>query len=332
MTTGHERVVPGSAPAWVTGHSLLRDEATKPSGMLSQLARVAERSICASTSSSHRVAVGCDTLQMGMTGFTLSLDGCEVRYWDSGGVGVPVVFSHGAGTDHATFAAQAMHLSAGGYRVVTWDMRGHGLSRPGGQFTTERAIGDLLALLTHLGLVRPLLAGHSLGGNLSQAVIRRDPQLARRLIAVDCTWNTGPLSRIEQVLLKAATPGLRLIPRKRLPALMAHASAVTEVARADARRAFAQLSKEEFIEVWEATTGLVDPDPAYRTPVPLCLIRGEADRTGNIATAMPRWAHAEGVEEIVVPGAGHLVSQDAPGVVNEAIAAFLHSVPSLPER
>ena len=149
---------------------------------------------------------------------------------------------------------------------------------------------------------------------------------------MDCTWNTGPLSRAEQVLLKVATPGLRLIPGKRLFPVMARVSAVTEVARADARRAFAQLSKKEFIEVWEATIRLVDPDPAYRTPVPLCLIRGEADRTGNIATAMPRWARAEGVEEVVVPGAGHLVSQDAPGAVNEAISAFLQSVPSPPER
>ncbi len=269
---------------------------------------------------------------MGMTGLTLSLDGCEARYWDSGGVGVPIVFSHGAGADHATFKDQATHLSASGYRVVTWDMRGHGLSRPGGRFTTERAISDLLALLTHLGLARPVLAGHSLGGNLSQAVIRRDPQLARGLIAMDCTWNTGPLSRIERRLLKIAAPGLRLIPRKHLPAIMANASAVTEFARADARRAFAQLSKEDFIEVWEATIGLVDPDPGYRIPVPLCLIRGGADRTGNIATAMPRWAHAEGVEEIVVSGAGHLVSQDAPGAVNEAITAFLQSIPSRPER
>jgi 3-oxoadipate enol-lactonase len=247
-------------------------------------------------------------------------------------VGVPVVFSHGAGTDHFTFADQVTHLNARGYRVVTWDMRGHGLSRPGGQFTMERAISDLLALLAHLGLTRPVLAGHSLGGNLSQAVIRRDPQVARGLIVMDSTWNTGPLSRIERLQLKSAAPALRLIPRKRLSALMANASAVPEFSRADARRAFAQLSKEEFVEVLRATIRFVAPDPAYRTPVPLCLIRGEADRTGNIATSMPRWARAESVEEIVVAGAGHLVSQDAPGAVNEAITAFLQTLPSPPEH
>lgn len=267
---------------------------------------------------------------MGMAGLTLWIDGCPVRYWDSGGTGVPVVFSHGAGADHATFDDQVAHLSAAGFRVVTWDMRGHGLSRPGGRFTTQRAVSDLLVLLAHLGVDRPVLAGHSTGGNLSQAVIRRDPQLARALIAMDCTWNTGPLSRFERGMLKTAVPGLRLIPGKLLPSLMANASAVTEFARADARRAFSQLSKEEFIEVIGAAIGFVDPDPAYRTTVPLCLIRGAADRTGNIATAMPGWARAEGVEEIVVPGAGHLVSQDAPAAVTAAISAFLQTVRSPP--
>jgi len=260
---------------------------------------------------------------------TLSLDDCEVRYWDSGGTGMPVVFCHGAGTDHTTFSAQTEDLATRGYRVVTWDMRGHGLSRPGGRFTTERAIGDLLALLTHLGLVGPVLVGHSLGGNIGQAVIRRDPRRARALVAMDCTWNAGPLSRFERWLLAVAAPGVRVIPRRRLPTVMARVSASTEAGRAYARRAFARLSKEEFIEVMEATIRFLDPAPAYRTPVPLCLIRGAADRTGNIATAMPRWAHAEAVREIVVPGAGHLVSLDAPAAVTEAIAAFLAGVPGL---
>ena len=64
--------------------------------------------------------------------------------------------------------------------------------------------------------------------------------------------------------------------------------------------------------MWRATTEFVVPEPEYRTPVPLLLMRGERDRSGNIATGMLRWAEAEGVREIVVPGAGHVVTQDAP--------------------
>ncbi|MER6948692.1 alpha/beta hydrolase [Nonomuraea sp. NPDC000554] len=48
------------------------------------------------------------------------------------------MFSHGAGADHVMFDAQSNYLRAQGYRVITWDMRGHGLSRPAGvRFTAE---------------------------------------------------------------------------------------------------------------------------------------------------------------------------------------------------
>ncbi|GAA2205049.1 alpha/beta hydrolase [Nonomuraea monospora] len=257
---------------------------------------------------------------------SFGLDGCEIRYADSGGDGIPVVFSHGAGADHVMFDAQRDHLSALGHRVVTWDLRGHGLSRPAGApVTADRLIADLSALIGRLRLDRPVLVGQSLGGNLSQALVRRQPGLCRALVIIGSTWNTAPLSAGDRFLLRLAAPSLSVIPAGRLPEVMAGASAVTPAAKADARRAFSQLTKGEFVKVWRATVGFLDPDPGYRTPVPLCLIRGERDRTGNIAKAMPRWAAAEGVEEVVVPGAGHIANQDAPEAVNAAIETFLRT-------
>jgi pimeloyl-ACP methyl ester carboxylesterase len=114
-----------------------------------------------------------------------------------------------------------------------------------------------------------------------------------------------------------------MIPAHRLPGFMAKASAVTPAAIDDATRAFSILSKPEFIDVWRATVGLLDPDPDYRSPIPLCLIRGAEDKTGNIATAIPKWAEAEGIEEHVVPGAGHFVSLDAPAAVTGILDSFL---------
>ncbi|WP_043430550.1 alpha/beta fold hydrolase [Cystobacter fuscus] len=258
----------------------------------------------------------------------LRVDGCLLRYADSGGEGTPIVFTHGAGADHHMFDAQYDRLAMSGHRVVVWDMRGHGASRPNGEpFTGERACRDLIALIEHLRLFKPVLAGLSLGGNLSQAAVRRSPGSYRALIVMGATWNTGPLTATERFLLKLAAPSLALVPESRLPLLMARASAVTSAAREDAVRAFAQMSKPRFIEVWKATVGFVTPEPSYRTPLPLCLIRGAADETGNIATAMPRWAAAEGITEHVVPNAGHLVSQDAPEAVTAIIERFVSTLP-----
>ncbi|MFI6813367.1 alpha/beta fold hydrolase [Nonomuraea sp. NPDC050328] len=263
----------------------------------------------------------------------LPVDGCDLRYSDSGGEGMPVVFTHGAGADHVMFDAQADHLRARGFRVVVWDLRGHGRSQPAGRpFTAERALADLRALIGHLALERPVLAGQSLGGNLSQALVRREANLARALIVIDSAWNAGPLSWSERLLLKLAAPMLLALPACRLPELMAAASAHTPAARADARRAFSQLSKKEFVQVWKAAVELVAPDPGYRTPIPLCLIRGQYDRTGTIASAMPRWARAEGVEEIVIADAGHLSTQDNPQAVNAAIESFLRTLTRQEQR
>jgi 3-oxoadipate enol-lactonase len=262
---------------------------------------------------------------------TVAVSGCELRYWDSGGDGQPVVLSHGAGADHIMFADQVASLVAQGYRTVTWDMRGHGASRPGGEtFTAQRAVADLLALVDQLNLTRAVYVGQSLGGNLSQAIVRRHPERADGLVVIDATWNTAPLSWAQRLLLRSATPMLAMIPARRLPRLMADASAVTPAARADARRAFEQMPKSEFLRVWRATVDLLDTDADYRTPVPLCLIRGDQDRTGNIASAMPRWAAAEGIEEVVIPGAGHIANQDAPDAVNTALLNFLRSLTSRP--
>ncbi|AXB42814.1 alpha/beta fold hydrolase [Amycolatopsis albispora] len=257
---------------------------------------------------------------------SLSRPGAVIRYGCSPGRGPAVVFTHGAGMSHEAFAAQAAALPE--RQVVCWDLRGHGESvlEPGTRFTAEDALADLAALLDHLELERPVLVGHSLGGNLSQALVRRAPARAGGLVVLGSTWNAGPLTGTERRLLRLAAPALAMVPEARLPRLMAKASAVTPEAIAATEAVFARMPKRVFLDVWRATASLVEPDPDYRTPVPLTLIRGERDRTGNIATAMPRWAAAEGVSEHVVPGAGHVVMLDAPAeiavLLGEQLAAM----------
>ncbi|MER6668251.1 alpha/beta hydrolase [Amycolatopsis japonica] len=255
----------------------------------------------------------------------LRKDGYELRYGDLAGERRPVVFTHGAGMDHRMFDAQAHALHDAGHRVISWDQPAHGESSllPGTRFSAALALDSLHSLLDHLGLERPVLIGHSLGGNLSQALVRRFPDRASGLIVVDSTWNEGPLTAAERLLLKFAAPSLALIPAGRLPGLMARASAVTPEGIAECEATFARMPKRVFLDVWRATVSLVDPDPGYRTPVPLALVRGEDDRTGNIATAMPRWAEAEGVAEHVIPGAGHVVSADAGEATTKIIAAVV---------
>ncbi len=251
--------------------------------------------------------------------------GALIRYSDSGGDGPAVVFTHGAGMDHTVFAPQFEAVRATGRRVIAHDLRGHGASAldDGIRFTAVDALEDLAALLDALDLRHPVLVGHSLGGNLSQALVRRHPDRAGGLVVIGATWNAGPLTAGERLALRIAAPMLGLIPAGRLPGLMAKASAATPAAVVATEAMFRRMPRRTFLDVWRATVSLVDPDPAYRTPVPLGLIRGADDRTGNISTAMPRWAAAEGVTEHVIPHAGHVATLDAPEATTAALLTLV---------
>jgi pimeloyl-ACP methyl ester carboxylesterase len=259
---------------------------------------------------------------------SLNRGGATLRFGVLEGASPPVMFLHGAGMDHSMFEGQATALHEAGHRVVVCDVRAHGSSQldTNVRFRAEDALDDLVALHDTLGIDTSVLVGHSLGGNLGQEFARRHPDRVRGLVAVDCTWNTGPLNAFERSTLKLAAPMLALIPAGRLTAVMARASAATPHAISAVEEVFARMPKRTFLDVWRATVTLVHPDPGYRSPVPLALIRGELDRTGNIAVATPAWAEAEGVQERVIAGAGHVVTLDAPEASTTAILAGVGEV------
>lgn len=236
-----------------------------------------------------------------------------------------VVLLHGAGMDHTMWSEQAAALHEAGYRVIVWDMRGHGDSSlaEAMPFTRQDALADLDALLDACTVPRATLVGHSIGGNLAQEYARTNPGRVAGVVAVDTTWNTGPLTAFERFALRLAAPSLRLIPARSLPGLMARASAITPEAIERTKTVFARMPKPRFLQVWGAAVSFVSPDPGYRSPVPLALMRGKQDATGNIASAMHAWAAFEGVDEHVVPNAGHIVTWDAPKAATRTLLGVL---------
>lgn len=256
---------------------------------------------------------------------TLPRPGATVAFHDSGGDGRAVVLTHGAGLDHSMYDAQADALRKQGHRVIVWDLRGHGASplTGGARFSARDALDDLTALLDACALDRAVLVGHSLGGNLVQEFARSRAERVAGAIVMDATWNAGPLRPIERLALRAAAPMLAAIPARLLPGMMARASAETPAAVARAEAVFARMSKTTFLDVWRATTSFVRPEADAGAHTSLALIRGERDRTGNIATAMPAWARAAGIEEHVIAGAGHIVTWDAPDETSRVLVRLL---------
>ncbi len=97
-----------------------------------------------------------------------AINGQQIYFEDSGGDGTPVVLAHGFLMDHELFAPQVEALAPAGYRVITWDERGFGLTEFDGEpFTYWDSAADCLGLLDHLGLESAIVGGMSQGGFLS---------------------------------------------------------------------------------------------------------------------------------------------------------------------
>ena len=70
------------------------------------------------------------------TEHTLDRSGSRLHYWLAGPAAAPlVVLAHGMTLDHRMFEQQ-MPVLADTYRVLAWDMRGHGRSQPAGDTFT----------------------------------------------------------------------------------------------------------------------------------------------------------------------------------------------------
>ena len=97
-----------------------------------------------------------------------------------------VLFIHGLSQFAYTWNATAQAL-AGRHRCVAINLRGHGDSSPSPErrYSLDLHAGDIHTLVTALGLERPVVCGHSLGGRVAIAFAGRHPELAGGLIVVD---------------------------------------------------------------------------------------------------------------------------------------------------
>ena len=97
----------------------------------------------------------------------IAINGLEFHYRDWGGFGRSLVLLHGlASTCHIWDLAAP--ILAGEYSVVALDQRGHGESaKPEEGYDFASVADDLLGFIQWMGLDRPILAGHSWGGDVA---------------------------------------------------------------------------------------------------------------------------------------------------------------------
>ena len=140
------------------------------------------------------------------TGFT-SVNGTEF-YYEIAGEGQPLALIHAGICDSRMWDDQ-FEVFARRYRVIRYDLRGYGKTRPvGGEFSHYE---DLRGILRHLGIERAILLGCSMGGETCINAALAYPQMVSGLALV------APVCRVTNTAIMSRPSGMRLsLPSKRV--------------------------------------------------------------------------------------------------------------------
>jgi pimeloyl-ACP methyl ester carboxylesterase len=103
------------------------------------------------------------------------------------GEGIPVVLLHGLTATHRYVVMGSRALERSGHRVIAYDARGHGRSRPApdpSAYRYEDLAEDLLAVLDVRAVDRAVLAGASMGAHTALRVALERPERLAGLVVI----------------------------------------------------------------------------------------------------------------------------------------------------
>lgn len=193
----------------------------------------------------------------------LRVDSIHEIYWEQSGRadGVPVMFLHG-GPGAGTTSAQRRFFDPEAWRIVLFDQRGAGRSRPRGELrhnTTAHLVEDIELLRKHLGIDRFVLFGGSWGSTLALCYAEAFPENCLGLVLRGIFL--GRRKEVEWFLC-----GLRAVFPEAWNELV---SVLPEGSRGDVLGSFSQR--------------LFDPDPSVHLPAARAWSRYE----GSCSTLLP---------------------------------------------
>ncbi|WP_416139300.1 alpha/beta fold hydrolase [Halomonas sp. HK25] len=256
----------------------------------------------------------------------LNINGRSVAYRLLGSEANPlVVLAHPLGMSQAVWddVLPALLLR---YRVLTWDLPGHGASQAWGEGPIAPAdlAADALALADHAGAARFHFAGTSIGGVVGQQLISEH---AERLLSATLTntgavignpelWNTRA-GRIRQEGLAAMAE--EIVPRWFAPACFEAEPALktgwcTQMGRGD---------DDSYAKLCEMLGSHVFTGKLSGKPVKVQLMGGSEDMATPPATLEALAAELDGAALEILESVGHVPSVEVPALFAEKLLAVM---------
>jgi len=120
----------------------------------------------------------------------VTANGIRLHYLDWGGLGPVLILIHG-GLDNAHIFDDLAPAFTEHFRVIAYDLRGHGRSEAKGPFDTTTRTEDLRGLMDSLGVAKAHLAGWSLGGNDITAMAGTHPERVDAIVYLEGAYDWG---------------------------------------------------------------------------------------------------------------------------------------------
>jgi 3-oxoadipate enol-lactonase len=265
---------------------------------------------------------------------TFAVDGRALEY-EVVGDGPAVVLIHSGIADSSLWDFQVEALRDR-YRVIRYDVAGYGRSAlPSGAFSH---LGDLSALLEHIGIERAAVVGNSGGGRLALEHALAHPEAVEKLVLIapglsGHEWSDEELQRAAddetkryeagdfegaaESQIRIWVDGPRRSPDEVDPALR-------ERARRMILRSYELYADAE--RRGEPSAEWLDPPASERLDeiaVPTLVVVGEHEVSDMFAIADRLEAGIPGARKVIVPGTAHLLPLEQPDELNRLLLEFL---------
>jgi len=255
-----------------------------------------------------------------------------VSYTDEGQHGSPVIiFIHGFPFNKSMWKLQQEELKDN-YRVITYDIRGHGNSDAGtGDFSIELFVKDLLNLMDALKIDKAILCGLSMGGYIALNAMEKYNERFDALILSD-TQCIADTPEAKEKRIKAIEDirktGVEKYAEESIKNLFASESFTTRLKEIeDVREMIVKTSKQSLIRTLLALSVRKETcSKLTEIKMPVLILVGKEDKITPPAAAQFMFEKIKGSFLNIIEHAGHLSNLENPGEFNIQIKKFIASV------
>ena len=215
------------------------------------------------------------------------------------------------------------------FRVVAFDMRGHGASTaPAGAYSLDQLADDVVGVADHLGIGRFSFLGLSIGGMIGQNLgFRHGGRLDKLILSSTVTGSVGPegektwAERNRTVLEKGTASQVDGTMARWLSAAFQEKAPVTSQWIRDL---IAATDPVGYAGCGEAIKAMrLPPESLAAIKAPTLVIAGEKDPGSTPAEAVKIAAAIPGATSFVVSGGYHLCNIEFPHLFTERCLGFL---------